>query len=114
MPLAVISTPEFDRDIKKLKKSYHAVVETVRELILQLENGERPGNQIQEVGLTVYKVRLPNRSARRGKSGGFRVYYLVRPADRTASIALITIRLTKMTSASATFGVCCEMCSDAA
>ena len=27
------------------------------------------------VGSRVYKVRLPNRSARRGKSGGFRVIY---------------------------------------
>ena len=92
MPLAVISIPEFDKNIKKLKKSYPAVVKDLRRLTLQLENGERPGNQIQEVGLTVYKVRLPNRSARRGKSGGFRVYYLVRPADGTASIIfLITI-----------------------
>ncbi len=27
------------------------------------------------IGYEAYKVRLPNRSARRGKSGGFRVIY---------------------------------------
>ena len=30
---------------------------------------------MRRVGRNVYKVRLPNRSARRGKSGGFRVIY---------------------------------------
>jgi len=36
----------------------------------------------------VYKVRLPNPSAQRGKSGGFRVIYYVKLAD---AVMLVTI-----------------------
>ena len=44
-------------------------------LISELEMDNRPGVRLRRVGRHVYKVRLPNRSARRGKSGGFRVIY---------------------------------------
>ena len=40
------------------------------------------------VGYTVYKVRLPNRAARRGKSGGFRIIYYAQFSDR---VTLLTI-----------------------
>lgn len=89
MPLAVISIPEFDKNIKKLKKAYPAVVDAYLHLVTQLESGELPGRRIRGVNLEVYKARLPNRSAKRGKSGGFRVYYLAQPAGR--AISLITI-----------------------
>ena len=49
---------------------------------------ERPGARIPRVGYTVYKVRLPNRAARRGKSGGFRVIYYAQFSDR---VTLLTI-----------------------
>ena len=39
-------------------------------------------------GYAVYKTRLPNRAARRGKSGGFRVIYYLQLAD---SVTLLTI-----------------------
>jgi len=91
MPLAVITTPEFDKNIKKLKKSYPSVVDAYRELVTQLESGALPGERVREVELEVYKVRLPNRSARRGKSGGFRVYYLVQSTDHTTRITLLII-----------------------
>ena len=44
-------------------------------LVSELEMDYRPGVRLSRVGRNVYKVRLPNRSARRGKSGGFRVIY---------------------------------------
>ena len=53
-----------------------------------LGNDERPGLRVPGTGLTVFKVRLPNRAARRGKSGGFRVIYYVQMAD---SVTLLTI-----------------------
>ena len=40
------------------------------------------------VGYAVYKVRLPNRAAQRGKSGGFRVIYYVQIEDL---VTLLTI-----------------------
>ena len=51
-------------------------------------NGERPGQRIPRIGYSVYKVRLPNRAARRGKSGGFRVIYYVQLIDH---VTLLTI-----------------------
>jgi mRNA-degrading endonuclease RelE of RelBE toxin-antitoxin system len=46
-----------------------------------LEAGKRPGDKIPDIGHDVYKVRLANPSAQRGKSGGFRVIYYVQVAD---------------------------------
>lgn len=54
----------------------------------QLENDERPGDKLAGTGYDLYKVRLANPSARRGKSGGFRVIYYVQFVD---SVQLVTI-----------------------
>lgn len=82
MPTTVNIPPEARQDIKHLKRKYPAVTDEIRNLIRQLEDDERPGDKIPNVGYDVYKVRLPNPSARRGKSGGFRVIYYVRVADQ--------------------------------
>lgn len=47
-----------------------------------------PGDTVAGVGYDVYKVRLRNRSASRGKSGGFRVIYFLR---QPSAIVLLTI-----------------------
>ena len=72
---------EARKDIKHLRRKYPAVTSEVLKLVERLENGERPGDKISHVGYDVYKVRLPNPSAQRGKSGGFRVIYYVQLAD---------------------------------
>jgi mRNA-degrading endonuclease RelE of RelBE toxin-antitoxin system len=68
---------KFQKDVKRLKRKYPAITDEVRKLVIQLENDERPGDKIPNVGYDVYKVRLKNPSAQRGKSGGFRVIYYV-------------------------------------
>ncbi len=76
--MQVILTPKFRSMLKKLGKTYRKVNDDVETLIAELETGERPGVLLQGVGgREVYKVRLPNTSARIGKSGGFRVHYHV-------------------------------------
>lgn len=60
----------------------------VRKLVIQLEADERPGDKIPGVGYNVYKAHLPNPSAQKGKSGGFRVLYYVQLADE---VILVTI-----------------------
>ena len=76
--MPVYLTPRFRSQLKKLRKSYRKVNDDVGELVSALEAGERPGVRLQGVhGLEVYKVRLPNTSARIGKRGGFRVEYYV-------------------------------------
>ena len=88
MPTKVDLSPVFVKDLKRLAKKYPAVVKQVETLLTQLKADERPGDKIPNVGHDVYKVRLANPSARRGKSGGFRVIYYVQLADR---LALLTI-----------------------
>jgi mRNA-degrading endonuclease RelE of RelBE toxin-antitoxin system len=53
-----------------------------------LRNGEAPGDQIPGTGYTLYKVRIRNSDARRGKSGGYRIiYYIQTPTN----VVLITL-----------------------
>ncbi len=52
-----------------------------------LEQDARPGVKLAGIGYEAYKVRLPNRSARRGKSGGFRVIY----QERAGQIVLLLL-----------------------
>ena len=84
----VHTAAEFEKEAQKLKRKYPAVASQVRQLVLQLMEGELPGVRVPKSILQTYKVRLPNPSARRGKSGGFRVIYSVSRAD---AVVLITI-----------------------
>ncbi len=88
MPTHINILPRFRRRTKKFGRKYPSITNDVRQLIAILANDERPGQRIPRVGYTVYKVRLPNRAARRGKSGGFRVIYYVQFKDR---VTLLTI-----------------------
>ena len=88
MPTRVDIKHRFRRRTKTLGRKYPSVTDDVRQLVSRLESDERPGQLVPGVGYTVYKVRLPNRAARRGKSGGFRVIYYVQFRDR---VVLLTI-----------------------
>ncbi len=81
MPTSVNISSEAQKDVRLLKRKYPAVTNQLRKLLDQLENDERPGDKIPGVGHDVYKVRLPNPSAQRGKSGGFRAIYYIQVAD---------------------------------
>ena len=69
------TSPDFRRGLNRLTDKYPSVVEEADRLSQRLRAGALPGTRMRRVGRNVYKVRLPNRSARRGKSGGFRVIY---------------------------------------
>jgi mRNA-degrading endonuclease RelE of RelBE toxin-antitoxin system len=47
-----------------------------------------PAIKFNRPDIQVYKVRLPNRDAQRGKSGGYRVIYYIRTPKR---IVLLTV-----------------------
>ncbi len=87
-PVEVIYAPVFTRAIKRLHKKFPKVAIELRPLIQQLENGETPGDQVQGTGYTVYKARVRNSQAQRGKSGGLRVIYYIKRAER---VILVTI-----------------------
>jgi mRNA-degrading endonuclease RelE of RelBE toxin-antitoxin system len=78
MPTKVDVPAPFLKALKNLARKYPAVLKEFEALTTQLKNDERPGDQVPGVGYTVYKVRLKNPSASKGKSGGFRVIYYLR------------------------------------
>ncbi len=79
----IIFAEAFLSDVKALKKKYRHVIDDVDPLVERLRQGETPGDQIPNVGYSVYKVRLKSSDLTKGKSGGFRViYYLQNSIDR--------------------------------
>ena len=53
----------------------------IREFQREIETGKIHGDQITGLDYFVYKARLPNRSARRGRRGGFRIIYVLEDSD---------------------------------
>lgn len=88
MPTKVNVPPPFLKDLKKLAKKYPTVLKEFKKLSQQLKDDERPGDKIPNVGYDVYKVRLANPSAKRGKSGGFRVIYYVQLVDNVYLLSI--------------------------
>jgi mRNA-degrading endonuclease RelE of RelBE toxin-antitoxin system len=87
-PVEVLFTSEFKRSLRRLAKRYWNIRRDVEPLISQLAAGDVPDDRVQGTGHVVYKVRLPNTDARRGKSGGYRVVYYLQTAER---VLLVTI-----------------------
>jgi len=84
----VFFTPEFKRNLRTLAKKYHSIRSDVQPSIEQIQRGVFVGNQVQGTGYTIYKVRIRNRDALRGKSGGYRVIYYLTTAR---TVILVTI-----------------------
>ena len=88
MPTTVAIPPTFQRQLRSQNKKYPQVSNEVRLLIGKLQNDERPGQSVPGTGYEVFKVRLPNRAARRGKSGGFRIIYYLRLANQAVLLTI--------------------------
>lgn len=88
MTTKVDGAKAFDTALRRLARKYPRILNEIEALTATLEQDERPGNKIPNVGYDVYKVRLSNPSAGKGKRGGLRVVYYVRLAD---FVVLLTI-----------------------
>lgn len=84
----VIALPTFTQNIRRLKKKYRSILSDLKPTIEQLECGETPGDQVIGIGHPVFKVRVRNSDAQRGKSGGYRVIYYLKTNTR---ILLLTL-----------------------
>lgn len=60
----------------------------VAPIIELLEAGETPGDPVQGIGQTIYKVRAKNTDAQSGKCGGYRLIYYVQTADDILLVAI--------------------------
>lgn len=78
----------FKRELKALKKRYPNIRSDISPTFEDLESGNTPGSQIPGVDYAVYKVRLPNSDARRGKSGGYRIIYYIKTPLKVLLVAL--------------------------
>jgi mRNA-degrading endonuclease RelE of RelBE toxin-antitoxin system len=87
-PVDIRFTPEFKRNLRALAKRYPRIRADIEPLISQLQKGDFPGDQIAGTGYTLYKVRIRNSDARRGKSGGYRMIYFI---QTPTSVVLITL-----------------------
>lgn len=86
----VTLSPDFLRDLKRLRKKYPRVRSDVQDLIDQIQNGATPGDQMQGVGYTVYKARVASTDMKRGKSGGFRVIYYIVIEEQVVLLTIYT------------------------
>jgi mRNA-degrading endonuclease RelE of RelBE toxin-antitoxin system len=86
--IKVIFTPAFNQTLKKLRKRYPHILNDIEPLAIELESGQTPGDRIQGLPYKVYKVRIKNSDAKRGKSGDYRTIYYIETA---VQITVITI-----------------------
>ena len=71
----VVSARIAKQQAAALAKKYRHILSDINPIFLQLQNGETPGDQMQGIGLTIYKVRIRNRDLQKGKSSGYRLIY---------------------------------------
>jgi mRNA-degrading endonuclease RelE of RelBE toxin-antitoxin system len=76
------------RDLRILSKRYRYIRRDVQPIIEELQAGEMPGSQVSGVGYPIFKVRIKNSNIQKGKSGGYRLIYYLKTAEK---IILITI-----------------------
>ncbi|MCT7991584.1 type II toxin-antitoxin system RelE family toxin [Laspinema olomoucense] len=83
-------TPEYRNSLKKLAKKYRNIRSDTQVVIEALQQGSRLGDRLSGFGanLYVYKVRAKNSNIQKGKSGGYRIIYLL---ESETSILLLTI-----------------------
>ncbi len=72
MNLNIKTLSSFDKDVKRLYKSYKKLPSDLKALKEELLQNPKSGI---ELGNKCYKIRLANSSIPTGKSGGFRVIY---------------------------------------
>ncbi len=87
-PIQVTVSDRFATEIRQLAKRYRRIRLDIQPIIDQLEAGELPGEQIPGMDYTLFKVRVKNSDAQRGKSGGYRIIYYLKTGDQ---ILLVTI-----------------------
>jgi len=63
-------TPEFKRNLRILARKYRHIRSDLEPLLNDLEEGNTPGDQVPGTGFAIFKVRVKNSDAKRGKGGG--------------------------------------------
>lgn len=90
IPISVRFADEFERRLYRLSKKYRSIRQDVEPILEQLQQKILLGDRLSGFGsnLYVYKVRAKNSNIQKGKSGGYRILYLL---ESETSILLLTI-----------------------
>jgi len=89
MKIEIITTPEFDKQYKRLKKKYQSLKNDLLLLEKELEQNPEPGVSL---GGNIRKIRISIKSKGKGKSGGARVItYTVLATILNKRILLVTM-----------------------
>ena len=86
--IQVEASPTFNKNLRTLAKKYRSIRNDIQPVIEQLEQGDLPGDKISDVGYAVFKLRIRNSDAQKGKSGGYRLIYYLKTE---IAIILLTI-----------------------
>ncbi|MDE2775999.1 MAG: type II toxin-antitoxin system RelE/ParE family toxin [Chloroflexota bacterium] len=81
MPLQFRYSEDFARDFARLRKRYRRIEDDLAALESEMQHKNARGDIVRGYGLPIYKIRMTNRSARRGKRGGFRVIYYLQTSE---------------------------------
>lgn len=79
----------FEKKLKKMNHKYPRIAEDYRDLLDELEKDPFVGDRLRGCIGPVFKIRMASRDMQKGKSGGFRVIYLIK-AD-SFQVFLITL-----------------------
>jgi mRNA-degrading endonuclease RelE of RelBE toxin-antitoxin system len=66
------TTPQFDKEAKRLGKKYRQLKEDLKAFISSFENEHCHSISIRK---NIFKARIKNSDKAKGKSGGYRTYY---------------------------------------
>ncbi len=86
MSFRIFTTPEFEKEIKKLAKKYPSLKKDYSLFLNSLQQNPLQGISL---GSNIYKIRLSISSKRTGKSGGARVISYLKIVDK--ELILISI-----------------------
>jgi mRNA-degrading endonuclease RelE of RelBE toxin-antitoxin system len=78
----------FRRSLKSLEKKYPHVKADTKTALRVLEHSPQLGDVIPGSG-GIRKLRIPNSDAARGKSGGYRLLYVIRPDRELIGLLLL-------------------------
>jgi len=80
MSFKILSTPPFERELKKLSKKYKSLKSDLSIFIISLLKDPGLGKPL---GNNCYKIRVAITSKNKGKSGGARIITYVKVVDET-------------------------------
>ena len=86
--LTIQFTDIFKRQVRDLAKRYRRIKLDIQPVLDQLQSGDLVGDQIQNTGYTVFKVRIKNSDIPKGKSGGYRLIYYIKTSENILCVLI--------------------------